>query len=279
MTKSHARTFEFLRLNERDEHPRSVGLTEIRGPYYSAFGAKVLADLFDSVGNHVDSFKFPGGALPILPESVVSTIIESCHSHGIAVSTGGLIEFVLQQGPEAVREYFKRAADMGFDIVEISTGMLSVPFSDYLRLIEGVKSVGLQVKAEIGIQFGAGGTSSIAELESEGSADAGWAVNRAKKALEAGADMIMLESEGVTEQVTNWKTDVPALFIKEIGLQKVMFEAADPSVFSWYIKNYGAEVNLFVDYSQIIQLESLRRGTWGTMDLFGRVITFKEATQ
>lgn len=26
-----------------------------------------------------------------------------------------------------------------------------------------------------------------------------------------------------------------------------MFEAADPAVFEWYIKNYGNEINLFVD--------------------------------
>ena len=42
-----------------------------------------------------------------------------------------------------------------------------------------------------------------------------------------------------------------------------MFEAADPEVFAWYVKNYGAEVNLFVDHSQIVQLESLRSGLWG----------------
>ncbi len=28
-----------------------------------------------------------------------------------------------------------------------------------------------------------------------------------------------------------------------------MFEAADPDVFAWYVKNYGPEVNLFVDHS------------------------------
>ena len=42
-----------------------------------------------------------------------------------------------------------------------------------------------------------------------------------------------------------------------------MFEAADPEVFAWYVKNYGPDVNLFVDHSQIVQLECLRRGIWG----------------
>ena len=52
--------------------------------------------------------------------------------------------------------------------------------------------------------------------------------------------------------------------INSLGLEKLMFEAADPEVFSWYIKNYGPEVNLFIDHSQIIQLEILRRGIWGS---------------
>ena len=36
------------------------------------------------------------------------------------------------------------------------------------------------------------------------------------------------------------------------------------------------EVNLFVDHSQIVQLEALRRGIWGTNGLWGRVVTFKK---
>ena len=53
-----------------------------------------------------------------------------------------------------------------------------------------------------------------------------------------------------------------------------MFEAADPEVFGWYVKNYGPEVNLFVDHTQIVQLECLRRGIWGTKSLWGRVVTY-----
>lgn len=58
-----------------------------------------------------------------------------------------------------------------------------------------------------------------------------------------------------------------------------MFEAADPAVFEWYIKNYGPDVNLFVDHSQIVQLECLRAGIWGTKSSWGRVASFKPAQQ
>jgi phosphosulfolactate synthase (CoM biosynthesis protein A) len=55
------------------------------------------------------------------------------------------------------------------------------------------------------------------------------------------------------------------------GIERLMFEAADPPVFTWYLKHYGPAVNLFVDHSQIVQLEAARRGWWATHDLWGRM--------
>jgi phosphosulfolactate synthase (CoM biosynthesis protein A) len=85
----------------------------------------------------------------------------------------------------------------------------------------------------------------------------------------------MIESEGITEEVMTWRTDVAAEITRELGLQHVMFEAAHPEVFGSYIKNYRPEVNLFVDHSQIVQLECLRRGIWGTKSLWGRAVTYR----
>lgn len=68
---------------------------------------------------------------------------------------------------------------------------------------------------------------------------------------------------------------VVAKVIDPLGLEKPMFEAADPEVFDWYIKNYGPEVSLFVDDSQIVHLECLRSRIWGTKSLWGRVLTYK----
>ena len=130
-------------------------------------------------------------------------------------------------------------------------------------------------KPEIGIQFGAGGASTPADLEAEGTADPAWAIARAKRFFDAGAELLMIESEGITESVASWRTDIPARFVDALGLDRVMFEASDPDVFAWYIKNYGPDVNLFVDHSQIVQLECLRRGIWGTKSLWGRVVSYR----
>ncbi|PYJ16727.1 MAG: phosphosulfolactate synthase [Verrucomicrobia bacterium] len=270
------RSFPFLRINEREAKPRKHGLTEIRGPYYSVVGRRYLEDLFETMGNYVDSLKFAGGSFTIMPERAVRDIVDLCHKHEVLVSTGGFIEHVLAQGGEAVRQYLAECKKLGFDIVEISAGFVSIPTDDWLRLIEFVRKSGLKAKPEVGIQFGAGGATAAAELEAEGTRDPSWAIAQAKRFLDAGADIIMIESEGITENVNPWRTEVPARFINEFGMEKLMFEAADPDVFAWYIKNYAVDVNLFVDHSQIVQLECLRAGIWGTKSLWGRVVTYKE---
>ncbi|PYI54137.1 MAG: phosphosulfolactate synthase [Verrucomicrobia bacterium] len=271
------RSFPFLRVNERETKPRKRGLTEIRGPYYSVVGRRYLEDLFEMMGTYVDSLKFAGGSFTLMSPQTVRDIVDLCHKHDVLVSTGGFVERVLAQDGGAVRQYVTECKKLDFDIVEISAGFVSIPTDDWLRLIELVRKSGMKAKPEVGIQFGAGGATAAAELEAEGTRDPSWAITQAKRFLDAGAEIIMIESEGITENVDPWRTDVPARLIDEIGTEKLMFEAADPDVFAWYIKNYGAEVNLFVDHSQIVQLECLRAGIWGTKSLWGRVVTYKES--
>jgi phosphosulfolactate synthase (CoM biosynthesis protein A) len=278
-SKQSERSFPFLRVNERERKPRKRGLTEIRGPYYSVVGRRYLEDLFEMMSKYVDSLKFAGGSFTLMPERAVREIIDLCHKHDVLVSTGGFIERVLPQSSSAVRQYIAECKKLGFDIIEVSAGFVSIPTDDWLRLIELVRKSGLKAKPEVGIQFGAGGATAAAELEAEGTRDPSWAIAQAKRFLEAGADIIMIESEGITENVHPWRTDVPAKFIDELGTEKLMFEAADPDVFAWYIKNYGSDVNLFVDHSQIVQLECLRAGIWGTKSLWGRVVTYKNTRE
>ena len=269
------RAFAFLKINERQQKPRTLGVTEIRGPYYTPMGKYYLQDVLETMGAYVDTLKFAGGSFSLMPRQIVKEIIDLCHSYNVRVSTGGFIEYVLTQGAEVVTRYIQECKELGFDIVEISSGFITVPTEDLVRLVEKVQKAGLNAKPEVGIQFGSGGASAIAELEAEGTRDPEWAILQAKRFLEAGAHMIMIESEGITENVKTWRTDVVARIINALGLEKVMFEAADPDVFAWYIKNYGPEVNLFVDHSQIVQIESLRAGIWGTKSLWGRVLTYK----
>jgi phosphosulfolactate synthase (CoM biosynthesis protein A) len=237
-------------------------------------GVNYLEDVLSTMGRYVDSLKFAGGSFTLMPKNALSNIIERAHAHDVLVSTGGFIEYVLLHGPEEVDRYIDECGSLGFDILEISSGFITIPPDDIVSLIHRVEKAGLKPKPEIGIQFGAGGASEAEELEAEGSRDVAWVVQQIERYLDSGAYMIMIESEGITESVTSWRTDVPARIIDAVGLDRIMFEAADSEVFAWYIKNYGPEVNLFVDHSQIVQLECLRSGIWGTKSLWGRVLTY-----
>ena len=273
--ESGERAFAFLRLNERPPKPRSRGVTEIRGPYYTPVGRRYLEDLLETMGDYVDTLKYAGGSFALMPREAVRALNDVCHEHAVEVSTGGFLEYVLTQRGDAVQQYLEECRELGFDIVEISSGFVTLPVEDLVRLTTAVREAGLKPKPEVGIQFGAGGTSSVEALEAEGTRDVGYAIELAKRHLDAGAHMIMIESEGITEQVREWRTGAVARIVAELGLEQVMFEAAEPDVFSWYIKNYGIDVNLFVDHSQIVQLEGLRAGIWGTQDTWGRMLSYR----
>lgn len=269
------RAFSFLPLNEREAKPRARGITEMRGPYYDPVGPNRLQDIFATCGSYVDILKFSGGAFSLFPRKVLQEMIELCHANDVEVSTGGFIEYVLQRCPEKIDAYLSECRDMGFDIVEISSGFLAISTEDLVRLTGEVIRHGMKAKPEINVQFGAGGTSSVEELEQQGLRNPRHAIEEARRHLDAGAYRIMVESEGITEQVREWRTDVIAEIASGIGIENAVFEAADSEVFAWYIKTFGPEVNLFVDHSQVLELEAMRTGIWGTNELFGRVRTWK----
>ena len=273
--KEGDRAFSFLPLNVREGKPRTRGLSEIRGPYYTPMGRRYLEDVLETMGDYIDILKFAAGSFSLMPRKIVKELIDLCHRFDVRVDTGGFIEHVLTIGPGAVTQYIEECKRLEFDIIEVSSGFISVPADDLIRLTEKVRKAGLKPKVEVGIQFGAGGASAVEELEAEGIGDPDWAIQNARRHLDAGAYMIMIESEGITESVRTWRKDVISKFARELGLDQTMFEAADPEVFVWYVKNYGPEVNLFVDHSQIVQLECLRSGIWGTKDVWGRILTYK----
>jgi hypothetical protein len=78
------------------------------------------------------ALKFAGGSFTLMPEKALGEMIEIAHDHYVLVSTGGFIEHVLTQGSDAV-------ARLGFDILEVSAGFISIPTDDALRLVGRVQ--------------------------------------------------------------------------------------------------------------------------------------------
>src|SRR5215469_14167514 len=120
-THAAGRAFDFLKINQRPGKPRSRGVTEIRGPYYTPLGKRYLEDVLETMGIYIDTLKFAGGSFSLMPRAVVKELIDVCHAHDVLVSTGGFIEYVLTQGSDAVHRYFRECKELGFDIVEVSS--------------------------------------------------------------------------------------------------------------------------------------------------------------
>src|SRR5438105_3129119 len=118
------RAFPFIRMNQRQGKPRSRGLTEIRGPYYTPMGKRYLEDVLETMGAHIDSLKFAGGSFTLIPREHLREIIALAHRFDVLVSTGGFIEYVLAHNPEAVSAYIEECRNLGFDILEISSGFI-----------------------------------------------------------------------------------------------------------------------------------------------------------
>ena len=269
------RAFDFLHVNDRPDKPRENGITEMRGPYYDPMGPRELRDILETMGHYVDIYKYSGGSFALMPEEKVRELNDICHEHDVQVSTGGFIENVLVKDNDKVEDYIAEAGELGFDIVEISSGFLSIDTEDLVGLTELVAEHGLKPKPEVNVQFGAGGASSPEELEAEASIDPRKAVDGANRHLDAGAYKIMVEAEGITEGVKDWRTDAVFEIADGVGMENCVFEAPGPEMFEWYVKIFGPNVNLFVDNSQIVELECMRSGLWGKTSSWGRITSYK----
>jgi phosphosulfolactate synthase (CoM biosynthesis protein A) len=263
--------FDFVKIDNPPERPRNVGIIEFRGPYYNSVSYGFLKDLLDDWAYYVDGFKFAGGSMRLLPRTRVRQIIQTCHDHGIYVSTGGFVERVIVQGGEAVDQYLEECKQLGFDVVEVSSGLAPISLEDKLKIMSQVQKLGMKPKPEVTMMIGAGAGTHVAGYEVETKLRSFDEFSEEVSThLKAGAEMIMIESEGLTEDLPpeQWKTDVIKKILNKFGSKNLMFEAADPPVFKWYLKNFGRDVNLFIDYSQIVEFTAWKTKLWGDPEIW-----------
>ncbi|GJW13364.1 protein heat-stress-associated 32 [Tanacetum coccineum] len=260
---------------DRPNKPRRFGVTEIRGPYHtSLFSNNMLKDMFESMGQFVDGLKFTGGSQSLMPKSFIREATKLAHEHDIYVSTGDWAEYLQQKGYSSFKEYVEECKQLGFDTVELNTSLLELPEDTLLRYIRLIKSKGLKAKPQFAVKFNQADIPTTYEQESAGfvfpttqaserMGDIDVLIRRAERCLEAGADMISIDAEGVCRYADSVRADIIAKVIGRLGLEKTMFEASNSKTSEWFIKQYGPNVNLFIDHSQVLDLECLRGSNMG----------------
>jgi phosphosulfolactate synthase (CoM biosynthesis protein A) len=205
------KAFDFVKIRELLPKPRKVGIVEIRGPYYTSVTYGYLKNLLEDWGEYIDGYKFAVGSMRLLSVDKVKKIISLCHKYEVYVSTGGFIERVIAEGPEAVDKYLEECKRLGFDVVEISSGLAPISLEDQIEIVKKVKELGMKPKPEISIMIGAGaGTHMIGYEEQMKIKSLEQFIKEAESHLKAGADILMIESEGLTEGLPpeKWRLDV-----------------------------------------------------------------------
>ena len=101
-------------------------------------------------------YKFAGGSMRLLWRERVRQILRICHHHQVYVSTGGFIERVIIQGSEAVEQYLRECKLLGFDVVEVSSGMAQISVEDKIKIATQVQRLGMKPKPEVSMMIGAG---------------------------------------------------------------------------------------------------------------------------
>ncbi|KAL3627584.1 Protein HEAT-STRESS-ASSOCIATED 32 [Castilleja foliolosa] len=240
----------FFEDEDRPEKPRRFGVTEMRGPNYSLFSQNLLQEVFDSMGQFVDGLKFAGGSHSLMPKSYIKEVTDMARKHNVYVSTGDWAEHVLRQGPSAFKDYIEECKQLGFDTIEIDAGSLGVPEEVLLRYVRLVKSGGLRAKPLFAVKFNKSDIPTDGDRAfgsyvvptprtSELVEDVDLLIRRAERCLEAGADMIMIDADGVCRQADSVRADIIAKVVGRLGLEKTMFEASNPKTSEWFIKQYG----------------------------------------
>lgn len=261
---------------DRPEKPRRYGVTEMRGPHYTLLTQNAIQDIFESRGPFIDGLKFSGGSHSLFPRDFIKQLTQLAHQHDVYVSTGDWAEHYLRKGESSsFKQYVEDCKQLGFDTIDLNVSSLKLPEDALLRFIRLIKGMGLKAKPLFALKFQTsdfpGNTGSrafgsyVAPLihSSELVEDVDLLVRRAERCLEAGADMIMIDADDLCKYTDSLRSDVVAKIVGRLGLEKTMFEASNAKASEWFVKRYGPRVNLFVDHSQVMDLECLRGYNFG----------------
>jgi phosphosulfolactate synthase (CoM biosynthesis protein A) len=248
--------------------PRKVGLTEIRDRAVSLEQTKNIVSVF---GDYIDTVKWTMGGMRLVSAAMVKEKNSYLLENGIGTSTGGFLErMLLGGGSRYVPKFLDECKRLDFTIVEVSSGTTILPLADKLELIKAVQAAGFKAKPEVMMAYSPSGPSPVSTP-----ANADMIIYETQKCLDAGAWLVTIEEDGVFRYVDEWAYDLVFRLVRTVGLERLFFESSDPAVINWLIKTFGADVNIFIDSSDIMTLAGLRAGIWGRDDTWGRIAAYR----
>jgi phosphosulfolactate synthase len=237
----------FLELPARAVKPRSRGITHVLD---SGLTPEATRAFLGQTGHLVDIVKVGWGIGYVDP--ALSTRVGICTDHGCPVSLGGtLLEVAAVQ--DRVSELRDWALSVGMTHIEVSNGLRALSASRKHALVREL-AADFVVLAETGAKEG-----------NYPPTPAEWGEEMARD-LDAGASWVIAEGResgtvGLYHADQGIREDLVSAILAWIPADKVIFEAPGKSQQAWFVRQFGADVNIGnVSPASVLALETLRLG-------------------
>jgi phosphosulfolactate synthase len=239
------RALSAVELPARAEKPRSRGLTITAD---RGLGSHAQADLIEVCADFIDVVKFATGFARLLPPELVRAKIAGYAAAGLPVFLAGeVFELAVMRG--RADAYFGQVRDLGAWGVEVSNAQVAMDPAAKVALIGRARKAGLEVVAECGRKGGVGWADSGALVLAEVAA-----------CLDAGAWRVLIQAEGLNEDVPAPNEKLISDLIARFGTERLVFQAKESDLLTWFLTRFGTGVSLDVDTDQVLDLELRRRG-------------------
>lgn len=249
--------FPFVPLDGRRSmtKPRQTGLTMIKDYQLSLRG---LEDLLDVSADYIDIFKFVTGTVRLFDREQVLQKTALLRRHKVRPFLGGQFqEYVLHtMGLDAFPRHLQEARELGFEIVEISDNVVSLPDGARKQLLDNIRELGMSPVGEIGDKREVSSARTIVE--------------DVKLALKEGSEFAMIEGQELMIDGSP-NHELITMLKNEVDVSRCMFEVSTPYVGStlhevyvgkkFLIKTFGPDVNLGnITSDSVIETEVTRLG-------------------
>jgi 2-phosphosulfolactate phosphatase len=245
-------SFEFIDIPFRPSKPRKLGISMILD---KSMSQEELSQMLSIGGRYIDIIKFGWGTSRLIEKEVINKKIEITRKNNVISCTGGTL-FEIAYAQNCVDDFFSSAKDYGFDSVEISDGVVDIPFNDKIRMIKKAKKLGFIVFSEVGKKDSIEDQHLLLEDR----------IDQIRAELDAGAFKVVLEarengSQGIYDDSGEVIPGLLDALINEFGLESLIFEAPLVSQQTWLISNLGNTVNLGnINPLDALSTETLRTG-------------------
>jgi phosphosulfolactate synthase len=236
----------------RSAKPRTAGQTMVLD---KGLGLSHTGDLLELAAPYIDYMKLGFGTPALYRAELLKAKIELIRSHGVEPYPGGtFLEVAWVQGK--LPDYFTACERLGFRLVEVSDGTITLSAEERQAVIRSAQDRGLTVITEVGKKAG--------EVE----LDPVFALRQISADLEAGAVKVIVEGRETGQGAGLY--DMQGR-VKGETLEVLAVGVADPATLLWetpakeqqqaLISRFGPNVNLGnIAPADVIALEALRRG-------------------